>query len=98
MEHGKDPLVSSRAEWAREYQIGVERRHSSSSTIIRRRHRRRITHQTKYARRRIVRMVIVCSVLLAVMAASIYVALSRVDGGDGRRSDRPTTPAGTRNG
>jgi len=93
MNHGKDPLVSPSAEWLREYKATVDRRpqgpasssssssSASSSHIIRRRHRRRITPQTKYARRRITRMVIVSAVIFVIMAACIYMALSRNESG-----------------
>jgi len=50
---------------------------SSSSTVIRRRHRRRITPQTKYSRQRIVKMIVVCCVLFAIMSVAIYFFLSR---------------------
>jgi len=91
MEHGKEPLVSPEAEWVREYQGSLHRRRSSSTVVRRRRHRRRISPQSKYARRRIVRMVLVSSIVFAVMAASIYVALSRT--GNDERSAVVTASA-----
>jgi hypothetical protein len=96
MEHGKDPLVSPSAEWVQEYKSGVVRHHTrssssshSSSSIIRRRHRRRISPQTKYSRLRVVKMIVVCSALFAIMAVSLYWFLTRAEIRNGEESALP---------
>jgi hypothetical protein len=90
MEQGKDPLVSPSAEWLREYQGTIERRHTSSSppsSSGRRRHRRRITVQTRHARRRTMLTLLVCAGLLLAMAGAITLALSHEGpGGEGSRA------------
>jgi hypothetical protein len=100
VEQGKDPLISPSAEWLREYQGSIERRHSSSSppsSSGRRRHRRRITVQTRHARRRVMLTLLVCAGVLLAMTGLMYMLLSREApaAGDSSRAPR-SSPASAR--
>src|SRR5215831_8044217 len=97
MDDRKEPLVSPSDEWVRDYHSNVEQpRHHHHRTVRRRKHRRFVSREFT-ARRRIVRLALVCSVALIVMAATLYMVLNRQEStGESSSQYTPARAAGER--